>query len=48
MSDMNIGSVTSAYSAYSTTAKTDTAAAESAPKSDVNAAAEAGVVYEKG
>ena len=48
MSDINVGSVTSAYSAYGTSAKTDTSAAEAAPKSDVNAAAEAGVVYEKG
>ena len=48
MSDMNIGSVTSAYSVYSAAAKSDTTAAQADAKVDANAAAEAGVVYEKG
>ena len=46
MSDMNVGSVASAYSAYSTTAaKSDVEA--TAAKTDTKAAEDAGVVYEK-
>ena len=48
MSDINVGSVTSAYSAYTSAAKTDAAGADAEVKNDVNAAAQAGVVYEKG
>ena len=47
MGDMNVGSVASAYSAYSTAASAKSDVDTSAAKSDVKAAEDAGVVYEK-